>query len=152
MSEHTVYLLPSEKSNMLSLYGTEASKYLRHSDLKSGLNKLETSTDGWSLPVSCHNWHLNILRKDLWLNKQHGWQLTRVDTGGQSQQAPYTTRGSRRTRVGARAFLADAAGLVWEMTEQTRTRVASPYWHQSFVPANPLQRATVKQPAPHSHQ
>ena len=63
-----------------------------------------------------------------------------------------TLSGSHRTQVGARAFLAHAVGFVWEMTEQTGARVASPYWHQRFVPANPLQRATVKHPAPHSHQ
>ncbi|KAK5892684.1 hypothetical protein CesoFtcFv8_013038 [Champsocephalus esox] len=47
----------------------------------------------------------------------------------------------RRTQVGAGAFLADAVGLVWEMTEQTGARVASPNWHQCFVPTNPLQKS-----------
>lgn len=40
--------------------------------------------------------------------------------------------GSYRTVIGAGGFQIDAFGLVWEMTEQTGARVASPYWHQRF--------------------
>lgn len=60
--------------------------------------------------------------------------------------------GLHRTLAGAMAFLADAVGFVWEITEQTGARAASPHWHQRFVPANPLKRATVKHAAPRSHQ
>lgn len=51
----------------------------------------------------------------------------------------------------AGGFQFDAFGFVWEMTEQTRARVASPCWHQRFVRANPLQRAAVQRAEPYSH-
>lgn len=74
----------------------------------------------------------------------------RVDTGVNPGR-PKPAWGSHGTRAGAMAFLADAVGFVWEMTEQTGARVASPYWHQRFVPTNPVKRATVKHAAPRSH-
>lgn len=50
---------------------------------------------------------------------------------------PLTRQRSGRTGIGAGAFLADGVGSVWEMTEQTAARVASPNWHHGFVQANP---------------
>lgn len=44
-------------------------------------------------------------------NRRHPW--------GPNPAGPQTTARSCRTRVGTRAFLADAVGFVWEMTEQT---------------------------------
>lgn len=60
----------------------------------------------------------------------------KLNISGQLQEPPKCYGVIRDTDWGRRGkaggFQIDAFGLVWELTEQTGARVASPYWHQRF--------------------